>query len=181
MKIDIGIIPARSGSKGLPGKNLKKVGGKSLIFRAVEGCLKSNVVNKIIFSTDSENYIQHIKDNFGEDDLNRIFFHLRSYKHSGDKSEVDPMLVSMINELYKDKLPVTAGLFYPTSPLRSFDHIKNAVKLFYKHNASSLLSVEKFTDYIWKEVDDKIFPLNYDPEKRVSRQIQKVNYFNNRF
>lgn len=49
----IAVIPARSGSKGLPGKNIKELCGKPLIVYTIETALKSKVFDKVIVSTDS--------------------------------------------------------------------------------------------------------------------------------
>ena len=52
----ISIIPARSGSKGIPNKNLKEVGGKSLLEWSIKASLKTRGINRTIVSTDSEEY-----------------------------------------------------------------------------------------------------------------------------
>ena len=48
------VIPARSGSKGIKNKNIKKINGKHLIYYTIEYAKKSKVVDKIIVSTDSK-------------------------------------------------------------------------------------------------------------------------------
>ena len=48
----IAIIPARGGSKGVPGKNLRRVGGRSLVERAVEACRAARLVDEVYVSTD---------------------------------------------------------------------------------------------------------------------------------
>ena len=53
MKI-LGIIPARSGSKGLPGKNIKSLAGKPLIGWTIEAALNSTKIDKVICSTDDQ-------------------------------------------------------------------------------------------------------------------------------
>ena len=57
MKI-LAIIPARGGSKGIPNKNIQNVGGKPLIARTIEVALQSDIIDRIIVSTDD----QKIKD-----------------------------------------------------------------------------------------------------------------------
>src|SRR2546426_7886587 len=49
-----GVIPARGGSKGLPGKNLRKLGGLSLIGQAIASARESALLARFIVSTDSE-------------------------------------------------------------------------------------------------------------------------------
>ena len=54
----LAIIPARSGSKGLPGKNIRNFLGKPLIVHAIDHAKKSRLVDRVIVSTDSEAYRQ---------------------------------------------------------------------------------------------------------------------------
>ena len=53
MKI-LAIIPARGGAKGIPNKNIQNVGGKPLIARTIEVALQSNIIDRIIVSTDDQ-------------------------------------------------------------------------------------------------------------------------------
>ena len=55
MKI-IAVIPARSGSKGLPNKNIKELAGKPLIAYSIMAAQKTKLIDRIIVSTDSEEY-----------------------------------------------------------------------------------------------------------------------------
>ena len=50
----IAIVPARGGSKRIPKKNLKKIGGKSLVSIALENALNSRYINKIVLSSDDD-------------------------------------------------------------------------------------------------------------------------------
>ena len=52
----LGIIPARSGSKGIPSKNLLKIGTETLIERAVRIAKQSKLISELAFSTDDELY-----------------------------------------------------------------------------------------------------------------------------
>lgn len=52
--IMLAIIPARGGSKGLPGKNIKELMGKPLIAYTIEAALNSSVISRVIVSTDDE-------------------------------------------------------------------------------------------------------------------------------
>jgi len=48
----VAIIPARGGSKGVPGKNLRRVGGRSLVERAVDACRAAPLIDEVYVSTD---------------------------------------------------------------------------------------------------------------------------------
>ena len=48
----VAIIPARGGSKGVPGKNLRRVGGRSLVERAIDACRAARLIDEVYVSTD---------------------------------------------------------------------------------------------------------------------------------
>ena len=58
------IIPARSGSKGIPDKNIKEIRGKSLLIRALEAANQIVDIQNICLSSDSVKYYEHIKPKF---------------------------------------------------------------------------------------------------------------------
>ena len=58
----LGIIPARRGSKRLPGKNLRPLGGKPLVVRAIEAALSSRRLDYIAVSTDDERVLELATD-----------------------------------------------------------------------------------------------------------------------
>lgn len=61
----IGIIPARKGSKRLPGKNMKMIGGKPLIAHTVEAALQSNELNPICVSSDDDDLLKYLNATYG--------------------------------------------------------------------------------------------------------------------
>ncbi len=58
----IALIPARGGSKGIPGKNIKKMNGKPLIAYTIQASLKSSLIDRTIVSTDDEEIAQISRD-----------------------------------------------------------------------------------------------------------------------
>jgi len=48
----VAVIPARGGSKGVPGKNLRRVAGRSLVERAVDACVAATAIDAVYVSTD---------------------------------------------------------------------------------------------------------------------------------
>jgi CMP-N-acetylneuraminic acid synthetase len=63
-RLVIAIIPARCSSKGLPGKNIKKMNDKPLIYYTINAAKKSKFIDKIIVSTD-DNKISEIAKRYG--------------------------------------------------------------------------------------------------------------------
>ncbi|AQL29791.1 MULTISPECIES: acylneuraminate cytidylyltransferase family protein [unclassified Prochlorococcus] len=133
----IAFIPARSGSKRFPDKNIAKLNGKPLIVWAVEEFLATNCFDKIIFSSDSENYFKVLKD-FINSDL--LVFHKRSEKEAGDKIKIfDYVKDNIYNWCSNDDLFV---LGLPTCPFRKAIHIKECINLSLKANKSVFSSCE---------------------------------------
>lgn len=129
----IAIIPARSGSKGLKDKNIKKLNGKPLIAYTIEAARKSGIFDKIIVSTDSEKYAE-ISRTCGAE----VPF-LRSAENSSDKAgswDVVKEVLSRLEEQYDIII-----LLQPTSPLRNFKNIQDSINLFFKKNADIVFSV----------------------------------------
>ena len=132
----LGIIPARSGSKELKDKNIKKLNNKHLIGYTIEAAKRSGIFEKIIVSTDSKKYAK-IAKGYGAD----IPF-IRDTELSGDNaSTVDVILdcilkLEMIGEVYDYFI-----LLQPTSPLRNEDDIVQAMELLLSKKAKAVVSV----------------------------------------
>ena len=129
----IAIIPARSGSKGLKDKNIKDLNGKPLIAYTIEAAKKSEVFDKIIVSTDSEKYAE-ISKMYGAE----VPF-LRSVENSADKSSSWDVVREVLSNLTENYDIIV--LLQPTSPLRTFVHIKESLNLFFEKNADTVCSV----------------------------------------
>lgn len=135
MKI-IGIIPARGGSKRIPYKNIRKLFGKPLLAWSVESAKKSRL-NKIVVSTDDAR-IADIAKKFGAE----VPF-LRPAELAGDKVGIEPVL-RHVYEWFIEHCGYKAdaiALLMPTNPLRRPEHIDEAIKIFAKSNADSVVSV----------------------------------------
>ena len=89
-----GVIPARGGSKGLPGKNLRRLGALSLIGHAVTSAREASRLDRFIVSTDSAEIAEEARGNGAEVDakvLGRIWLHsikrIADWKRQGDMRE----------------------------------------------------------------------------------------------
>ena len=58
------IIPARGGSKRLPGKNIKSLNGKPLVFYTIDAALKSKLFDKVIFTSDDDDILKVVQNNY---------------------------------------------------------------------------------------------------------------------
>lgn len=177
----IAIIPARSGSKGLKNKNILNCAGKPLFAWTLEAAQSSGLFEKIIFSTDSQEYATLAK-NFGAD----VPF-LRDLNSSLD----DSSLMSVVKEVdmhlkASSECYDSYTVLQPTSPLRNCVHIREAIELFESLNSPlSLASVyevdPKFNWLLTEDGDGYISFLNtsFNKSKSFSRQKNKNIYMPN--
>ncbi len=117
----IAIIPARSGSKGLPNKNILMLGNKPLIAYTIEAALKSKEFERIIVSTDSLEY-KYIAEKFGAE----VF--MRSEDLANDKASSFVVIEDVLKRI-NDEINYFV-LLQVTSPFRNENHIKESINLF---------------------------------------------------
>lgn len=133
---NIAIIPARSGSKGLKGKNIKELNGKPLLAYSIDAAKNSKLFNEIMVSTDSEKYAK-IAIQYGA----KVPF-LRSPERSGDNADSWSAVKEVLEQYVKQgKKFDTVCLLQPTSPLRTSEDIIQAYKLLIEKNANAITSV----------------------------------------
>lgn len=152
MKI-LGVITARGGSKGIPGKNIKLFLGKPLIAHTIEVALESGVFDKLILSTDDPK-IAGVAKSFGCE----VPF-LRPAELAGDTTPHIPVMQHAVNWLREKENyePDYVMILQPTSPLRQAFHIKEAVEMIKKEGADSLVSVSLVPKHFhpdWQFVKD---------------------------
>ena len=114
----LGIIPARGGSKRVPGKNLRSLCGKPLIAWTIEAALASEVCDRLIVSTDSPE-IAEVAKQWGAEVPG-----LRPEALSGDTARTTDV-IAHVRDSYGDARDVLAW-FNPTTPLRSAADIRAA-------------------------------------------------------
>jgi CMP-N,N'-diacetyllegionaminic acid synthase len=167
----IAIIPARSGSKGVPGKNIKLLGGIPLFAYSIIAAKMMPSVSRVIVSTDSEEYAQIAKDYGAE-----VPF-LRPNEISGDKSTDFDLFLHAINWFKENESLIPDYILHlrPTTPLRNPQIMEDAVKLFIenKNLASSLRSGHTAPEspYKWFLKNDD----NYFKGLRDDLTPEKVN------
>lgn len=135
----VAFIPARSGSKRVPNKNIRALAGHPMLAYSVRAAIDSGVFDRVICATDSEEYAE-VAMHYGAE----VPF-LRAAEISGDKSPDIEWVVWMLRQLQ------TAGqdfgifsILRPTSPFRLPETIRRAWQLFIEDPAAdSLRAIEK--------------------------------------
>ena len=135
---NIAIITARSGSKGLPHKNIRMLNGRPLMAWSIKAALDSGMFDTVMVSTDSEEYAKIARDYGAE-----VPF-LRSEENSGDRSNSWDVVAEVL-EKYKElgREFDYLMLLQPTSPLRSGDDIKGAFEYLEKMGGKAVVGDRK--------------------------------------
>ena len=171
----LAIIPARGGSKGIVGKNIKKICGKTLIEQSIDVSLKSNLIDQVVVSSDCDKILE-ISRKFN------VFCHKRDVKISQDKSPVSETIDSVLMELETNYDLII--LLQPTSPIRFANQIDDAISLIQKNSsANSLISVCEMDDVhparmYWGKNGHLIEPIMPEFEKLRRQDIPKALYRN---
>lgn len=133
---NLAIIPARSGSKGLPDKNIKLLNGVPLLAYSIKAAQESGMFDKIMVSTDSKKYAD-IAIQYGAS----VPF-LRSKELSGDSAGSWDVAIEVL-KCYQETGHRfdTVCLLQPTSPLRTADDIVGGYALLEAKNADAVTSV----------------------------------------
>ncbi len=133
---NLAVILARSGSKGLPDKNIKELCGKPLLAYTVEAAIISGKYDIVHVSTDSELYVD-IAKKYGAD----VPF-LRDEKLAGDNASSWDAVRYVVEEYEKlGQTFNTISLLQPTSPLRDSTDIRNAFEIYESNKATGVVSV----------------------------------------
>lgn len=170
----IAIIPARSGSKGLKNKNILQLCGKHLMGWTIDAAIKSKCFDRIIVSTDSEEY-KKIAEAYGAEVI------IREEKLARDSTST----FEVIESLFKNKINEEYDYFVllqPTSPLRKFFHIIEACNAFEKNieNYDFLVSVkesEHSSDLVKPIIDGtmKYFDCDFSKYRRQDKKNYSPN------
>ena len=165
----IAIIPARGGSRGIVGKNLKVVGGKPLIQWSIEAAREAGLAAMVTSDSDDILDVAHSLDAYAIK---------RPDMHAADDSTTESALQHAISELP----PIIGGntpmfrkdvaiivLLQPTSPIRQPGEIESALRRFRECGADSLFSARRVEGFVWFDRDNGWEPC-YDPVRREMRQ-----------
>ena len=157
----IGIIPARGGSKGIIGKNLQRVGGRTLIERAISSAIDSDL-DTVIVSTDSDE-IRSVSEQAG------AIIHHRSQINSTDSASSEAVLLEVIEDLGKDwGEDATVGFIQATSPFINRATIDECLNFAEKGYVG--FSARKAHFSLWR-LDSEIWrPVNHPSNSRIRRQ-----------
>lgn len=169
----VAIIPARGGSKEIPGKNLKLLGDKPLVAHSILDAKESLVVDDVFVSTDSQK-IAEVSRNFGAKVI------IRPKELASDTATSESALEHALNVILEQYYTPDYVVFLQcTSPIRRGLDIDNSIKQIISDKADSLLSVCKSHHFLWGVQDGSPVSINYDYMNRSRRQDLKPQYLEN--
>jgi len=171
----IAIILARSGSKGIPKKNIISFCGKPLLAWTIEQALGSRLTKDVYVSSDADD-ILNISKRCGAEIIRR------PKGLALDNSSSEKALkhaITFVERNTGEQIGIVVFL-QATSPIRTSEDIDNAIKLFISKKADSLFSAAILEDFcIWKYRNNKLVSLSYDYLNRGKRQDGQPLYLEN--
>ncbi|RDX35495.1 acylneuraminate cytidylyltransferase family protein [Arcobacter sp. HD9-500m-PIT-SAG03] len=166
----LAIIPARGGSKRLPGKNILELAGKAMISWTIEAALNSKYIGTTIITSDNDKVLSIGKEY-------KTMTIRRPKELSGDdSSSIDAVIhaLKQVSEKYDYVV-----LLQPTSPLRTSRHIDEAIMLLNEKNADAIISVSEMNHSpLWSnQLDDSLSMENFLDEEILNKRSQELSTF----
>ncbi|MEV4737753.1 MULTISPECIES: acylneuraminate cytidylyltransferase [unclassified Microbacterium] len=167
----VAIIPARGGSKGVPRKNVQRVGGVPLVERAVRTALAAEGVDLVAVSTDDAE-IAAVASSVGAVVIRR------PEEISGDTASSESAILHAMHELDAAGHDIDVVAFLQaTSPFIPSDALSSAVREVREDRADSVFSAFETYGFLWARTgDDAAVALNHEAGHRPRRQDREPHY-----
>ena len=133
----VGLVPARGGSKRVPGKNTKLLAGKPLIFYTLEAALESGVFSRVMVSSDDDETLR-ICGSYN------VLCLKRPAEFATDESPDIEWVRHALGAYSEQSKPELFSILRPTSPFRTAETIKRAYKQFVESGLWSMRAVERW-------------------------------------
>lgn len=162
------IIPARGGSKRLPGKNIRLLGDVPLLAHSIRYAQQHSFIDAVFVSTDCPE-IKEVALQFGAKVIDR------PQALSGDFEPTVSALQHVLETL--NEVVENVVLLQPTNPLRPENLLADAFRIFEEKRHESLFTVTRNHQKLGKIQGDKFIPFTYEPGQR-SQDLEPL-YFEN--
>jgi N-acylneuraminate cytidylyltransferase len=160
----IAVIPARGGSKGVPGKNLRPVGGVPLVVRAVNAAQSSALIDTVYVSTD-DHRIAATASEAGAEVIER------PAELSGDEAGSEAALLHALEQL--DDYPQVLVFIQATSPFIDVPALDRAIERVRDGEDDVVFSAVETYEFLWTASGEGV---NHDPSTRPRRQDREPHY-----
>jgi N-acylneuraminate cytidylyltransferase len=168
----VAIIPARGGSKGVPRKNIRLLGGFPLVGRTITAAQNAHSVDSVYVSTDDAE-IAEVSKTYGATVI------WRPEHLSGDEATSESALLHALEQLALEGVnPETLVFLQCTSPFTSSDDIDAVVHALRSGNAKAALAVTEDHGFLWRiQPDGSAEGVNFDhTRQRQRRQDMQPQY-----
>lgn len=167
------IIPARGGSKGVPGKNIREINGKPLIAHSILQARQAQLVDQIYVTSDDD-AILNVAHQFNALTIKR------PHELSTETATSESALIHALAAIEKAGTDVALVVFLQcTSPVRTSQDIDGAITRLRQQQGDSLLSVVQSHRFFWQETPQGATSVNYDYKNRPRRQDMQPQYQEN--
>jgi N-acylneuraminate cytidylyltransferase len=160
----VAVIPARGGSKGVPHKNLRRVGGVPLVVRAVRTALDSPLINRVIVSTDDMD-IREMARAAGAETLDR------PAKLANDEASSEAVLLHALDALGESADVLV--FIQATSPFIDTEALDDAIKRVRDGLNDVVFSAVETFEFVWTASGAGV---NHDPALRLRRQDREPHF-----
>lgn len=173
------IVPARGGSKGLPGKNTRSFAGEPLIVHTLRTALAAQSVTRVLVTTDDDEIMRIARDIEGVEIPVRRPPHLAS-----DTANALDAYLHLLDslEIIEGAAPSEVCVLLPTSPLRLPDDIDAAISTYRRKKADAVISVSEAKPLAWLHTiaaDGRLLPAAASDGSLVNRQAHDEAYLPN--
>jgi N-acylneuraminate cytidylyltransferase len=171
------IIPARGGSTGVVGKNIKLLNNKPLIGYAIEALQSTNLFEKIVVTSD-DNEILEVAKNFGAEIYMRT-----EPNESNNVTMPDVPTASYLNSIPMRMRPKFCLMVQCTAPFVKPDSYRKAYNELQRRDDSTVFAAHLAHSFLWQrehenDDDSKWLPINHPFNERVGRQFSKFQQVN---
>jgi len=171
------IIPARGGSSGVKGKNIKVLGDKPLIGYAIEALQIASVFEKVLVTSDSRE-ILNVAEKFGAE------IYLRSNRdESNSVTMPDVPVASYLRNVPENSRPKFCLMVQCTAPFVTPESYRKAYNELIAKEHATIFAAHEAHSFLWQRecednIDSKWLPINHPFSERVGRQFSKVQQIN---
>jgi CMP-N,N'-diacetyllegionaminic acid synthase len=154
---NIAIIPARGGSKGIPGKNVIPLCGRPLIEYSIEVAIESSSVDYVVISSDSAEILE-VSKKFGK----KVIPIQRPHELAMDNSSTESVVIHAADFLVSRGITIDCiVLLQPTSPFRKVEFVDDSITLLMSSKEGSLISVSDPIQHPYDFLFDDDGVINY--------------------
>ena len=169
----LAVIPARAGSKGVPGKNLRVVAGRPLLEWTIRTAREVVGAKNTVVSSDGSDILD-LAARLG------VQTHRRSDENSDDRASSESAILEAIDWFEADNhLPTRLLFLQCTSPCTRASDISELLKVYEQHNADSAFTACPSHAFLWTEKDGMAVPVNHPFDHRPRRQDRQPEFREN--